>query len=70
MQLPPDRSARSKRRPTITLDEMLSIIFKGSFSSVRAIVTALERDRNDARVGSIINISSAVADIMFEKRPA
>lgn len=48
-QLPPDRSARSKRRPTITLDEMLSIIFKGSFSSVRAMVTALKRDRNDAR---------------------
>jgi NAD(P)-dependent dehydrogenase (short-subunit alcohol dehydrogenase family) len=46
------------------LDEMLSIIFKGSFYFMQVIVAAM---RNG---GSIINVSSAVADIMFENHAA
>lgn len=47
------------------IDEMLSIIFKGSFFFMQAMVAAMK-----ARGGSIINISSAVADIMYENHAA
>jgi len=43
---------------------MLSIIFKGSFYFMQVMVAAMRRG------GSIINISSAVADIMFENHAA
>jgi Dehydrogenases with different specificities (related to short-chain alcohol dehydrogenases) len=46
------------------LDEMLSIIFKGSFFFMQVMVTAMTQG------GSIINVSSAVADIMFENHAA
>jgi 2-hydroxycyclohexanecarboxyl-CoA dehydrogenase len=46
------------------IDEMLSIIFKGSFFFMQVMVGAMTRG------GSIINISSAVADIMFENHAA
>jgi 2-hydroxycyclohexanecarboxyl-CoA dehydrogenase len=46
------------------LDEMLAIIFKGSFYFMQVMVGAMQRG------GSIINISSAVADIMFENHAA
>jgi 2-hydroxycyclohexanecarboxyl-CoA dehydrogenase len=46
------------------LDEMLSIIFKGSFFFMQVMVAAMTQG------GSIINISSAVADIMFENHAA
>lgn len=47
------------------IDEMLSIIFKGSFFFMQVMVAAMK-----AHGGSIINISSAVADIMFENHAA
>ena len=47
------------------IDEMLSIIFKGSFFFMQVMVAAMK-----ARGGSIINISSAVADIMYENHAA
>ncbi len=46
------------------LDEMLAIIFKGSFQFMQVMVGAMTRG------GSIINVSSAVADIMFENHAA
>jgi 2-hydroxycyclohexanecarboxyl-CoA dehydrogenase len=46
------------------IDEMLAIIFKGSFFFMQAVVGAMRRG------GSIINVSSAVADIMFENHAA
>jgi NAD(P)-dependent dehydrogenase (short-subunit alcohol dehydrogenase family) len=46
------------------LDEMLSIIFKGSFYFMQVMVGAMTQG------GSIINVSSAVADIMFENHAA
>jgi NAD(P)-dependent dehydrogenase (short-subunit alcohol dehydrogenase family) len=46
------------------LDEMLSIIFKGSFYFMQVMVAAMREG------GSIINVSSAVADIMFENHAA
>ncbi len=52
------------------IDEMLAIIFKGSFFFMQAMVGAMKRDRASGRGGSIINISSAVADIMFENHAA
>ena len=52
------------------IDEMLAIIFKGSFFFMQAMVGAMKRERASGRGGSIINISSAVADIMFENHAA
>lgn len=46
------------------LDEMLAIIFKGAFYFMQVMVGAMQRG------GSIINVSSAVADIMFENHAA
>jgi 2-hydroxycyclohexanecarboxyl-CoA dehydrogenase len=46
------------------IDEMLAIIFKGSFQFMQVMVGAMTRG------GSIINVSSAVADIMFENHAA
>ena len=46
------------------IDEMLAIIFKGSFHFMQVMVAAMKRG------GSIINISSAVADIMFDNHAA
>jgi 2-hydroxycyclohexanecarboxyl-CoA dehydrogenase len=46
------------------IDEMLAIIFKGSFQFMQVMVAVMEQG------GSIINISSAVADIMFEDHAA
>jgi NAD(P)-dependent dehydrogenase (short-subunit alcohol dehydrogenase family) len=43
------------------LDEMLAIIFRGGFFFLQAAVGKLK-----AKGGAIVNISSAVADIMFE----
>jgi 2-hydroxycyclohexanecarboxyl-CoA dehydrogenase len=43
---------------------MLAIIFKGSFQFMQVMVAVMEQG------GSIINISSAVADIMFEDHAA
>jgi NAD(P)-dependent dehydrogenase (short-subunit alcohol dehydrogenase family) len=48
------------------IDEMLSIIFKGGFFFMQAAVGAMKRSGG----GSIINISSAVATIMFENHAA
>ena len=48
------------------IDEMLSIIFKGGFYFMQAVVGAMRRSGG----GSIINISSAVASIMFENHAA
>lgn len=47
------------------LEEMIAIIFKGSFLFMQVMVAAMK-----ARGGSLINISSAVADIMFENHAA
>ena len=44
------------------LDQMLSIIFKGGFFFMQAAVGAMKKNGG----GSIINITSAVATIMFE----
>jgi 2-hydroxycyclohexanecarboxyl-CoA dehydrogenase len=52
------------------IDEMLAIIFKGSFFFMQVMVGAMKRERASGRGGSIINISSAVADIMFENHAA
>ena len=46
------------------IDEMLAIIFKGSFHFMQVMVAAMENG------GSLINVSSAVADIMFENHAA
>jgi NAD(P)-dependent dehydrogenase (short-subunit alcohol dehydrogenase family) len=46
------------------IDEMLAIIFKGSFQFMQVMVGAMKQG------GSLINISSAVADIMFENHAA
>ena len=46
------------------LDEMLAIIFKGAFYFMQVMVGAMQHG------GSIINVSSAVADIMFENHAA
>ncbi len=46
------------------LDEMLAIIFKGAFYFMQVMVRAMVDG------GSLINISSAVADIMFENHAA
>lgn len=46
------------------LDEMLAIIFKGAFHFMQVMVAAMSNG------GSLINISSAVADIMFENHAA
>ena len=46
------------------IDEMLAIIFKGSFHFMQVMVAAMKNG------GSLINISSAVADIMFENHAA
>ena len=46
------------------LDEMYSIIYKGSFFFMQVMVAAMKHG------GSIINVSSAVADIMFENHAA
>jgi len=48
------------------IDEMLSIIFKGGLFFMQVMVGALKRERATGRGGSIINISSAVADIMSD----
>lgn len=52
------------------LDEMLSIIFKGGFFFMQVMVAAMKRQRPGRRGGAILNISSAVADIMFENHAA
>jgi 2-hydroxycyclohexanecarboxyl-CoA dehydrogenase len=52
------------------IDEMLAIIFKGSFFFMQAMVGAMKRERASGHGGAIINISSAVADIMFENHAA
>lgn len=44
------------------LDEMLGVIFKGSFFFLQVMVGVMKRG------GSLINISSAVADIMFDSQ--
>jgi 2-hydroxycyclohexanecarboxyl-CoA dehydrogenase len=46
------------------IDEMLAIVFKGAFQFMQVMVASMQRG------GSIINISSAVADIMFENHAA
>jgi 2-hydroxycyclohexanecarboxyl-CoA dehydrogenase len=46
------------------IDEMLAIIFKGAFHFMQVMVAAMKQG------GSLINISSAVADIMFENHAA
>jgi 2-hydroxycyclohexanecarboxyl-CoA dehydrogenase len=46
------------------IDEMTSIIFKGGFFFMQVMVAGLRRG------GTIINISSAVADIMFDHHAA
>ncbi|MGF6660302.1 NAD(P)-dependent dehydrogenase (short-subunit alcohol dehydrogenase family) [Paraburkholderia atlantica] len=48
------------------IDEMLSIIFKGGFFFMQSAVGAMKHSGG----GSIINISSAVATIMFENHAA
>ncbi|MDF8335311.1 SDR family NAD(P)-dependent oxidoreductase [Novosphingobium cyanobacteriorum] len=48
------------------IDEMLAIIFKGGIWFMQAAVAALRA----AGGGAIINVSSAVADIMFENHVA
>jgi NAD(P)-dependent dehydrogenase (short-subunit alcohol dehydrogenase family) len=48
------------------IDEMLSIIFKGGFFLMQAAVGAMRRSGG----GSIVNITSAVATIMFENHAA
>lgn len=48
------------------IDEMLSIIFKGGIWFMQAAIGALRA----AGGGAIINVSSAVADIMFENHAA
>jgi len=48
------------------IDEMLSIIFKGGFFFMQAAVGAMRRRGG----GAIVNISSAVATIMFENHAA
>lgn len=48
------------------IDEMLAIIFKGGIWFMQAAIGALKA----AGGGAIVNISSAVADIMFEKHAA
>jgi 2-hydroxycyclohexanecarboxyl-CoA dehydrogenase len=52
------------------IDEMLSIIFKGGFFFMQAMVAAMKCERPGGPGGAIINISSAVADIMFENHAA
>lgn len=47
------------------IDEMMSIIFKGSFFFMQVMVAAMK-----AKGGALINISSVVADIMFENHAA
>jgi len=49
---------------------MLAIIFKGSFFFMQVMVAAMKRTSADGRGGSIVNISSAVADIMYENHAA
>ena len=51
--------------PEEEMDEMLAIIFKGGFFFMQAAIKAMK-----ARGGAIANISSAVADIMFENHAA
>jgi 2-hydroxycyclohexanecarboxyl-CoA dehydrogenase len=46
------------------IDAMLAIIFKGGLFFMQVIVGALKRERPGGHGGSIISISSAVADIM------
>jgi len=48
------------------IDEMLSIIFKGGFFFMQAAVGAMRKSGG----GAIVNISSAVATIMFENHAA
>lgn len=50
----------------VEIDEMLSIIFKGGFFFMQAAVGAMKKSGG----GSIINVSSAVASIMFENHAA
>lgn len=50
------------------IDEAVATIFKGGFFFMQAMVGAMKR--NADRGGSIINISSAVADIMSENHAA
>lgn len=52
------------------LDEMLSIIFKGGYFFMQVMVAAMKRERAGRTGGAILNISSAVADIMFENHAA
>lgn len=46
------------------VDPMLSIIFKGGLFFMQVMVAAMKRERPGGRGGAIINISSAVAEIM------
>ena len=48
------------------IDQMLSIIFKGGLFFMQVMVGAMKRERPGGRGGSIITISSAVADIMSD----
>ena len=48
------------------IDSMLSIIFKGGMFFMQVMVGAMKRERRNGRGGAIINISSAVADIMSD----
>lgn len=48
------------------IDSMLSVIIKGGLFFMQVMVGAMKRERPNGRGGSIINISSAVADIMSD----
>jgi len=48
------------------IDSMLSVIFKGGLFFLQAMVGAMQQPREGAPGGSIITISSAVADIMSD----
>ena len=49
------------------IDEMLSIIFRGGFFFMPAAVGAMKKN---SKGGAIVNVTSAVATIMFEKHAA
>lgn len=50
----------------VEIDEMLAIIFKGGIWFMQAAIQAMK----DAGGGAIVNVTSAVADIMFENHAA
>lgn len=48
------------------IDAVLATIFKGGLFFMQVMVGAMKRERPGARGGAIVNISSAVADIMSD----